>query len=410
MDAFKVGFITEHDNVDEAVEELQLDLCQMLEKAEVVLRDAKQKQSSQADLDETMLMKEDIIRLQAKVKVLADGIEEKDKEDALSDEDSENQRVQILASEKVAFNAIKTTLEKRVKVCARKDRLLEKRASTPKRLKTEPPSPGTFALDSMLGSASQPFQPDANAPVSLSNDGCLTFAQVVAAMDQDASVIVRVPKLPLAPKFGDNVKGTSYVLLKIEVFQPQSRLAMHLVGWKNLAESWLIQLRPHEEKVVKMEHLKYEYNAKYSEHQLVIQPSSVLTEVRDSVTTDAFNTYQTKEVTLESLPRKAQFERVNFQGFLKSCDPEPQGPSQKGHFWRNCEIANVHGTVVRGQGWGPIVEQDWLRGVSCEFHGVSVRPTQERVQFDESTVLVFKPSYDLSASKPVFFKPLRWNA
>ena len=63
---------------------------------------------------------------------------------------------------------------------------------------------------------------------------------------------------------------------------------------------------------------------------------------------------------------------------------------------------------MKGMAWGLLATQKWTTDVTVEMFNVSVRKSDERIQLDEASVIVFKDHYDLSPTKPVFFKPVVW--
>ena len=98
------------------------------------------------------------------------------------------------------------------------------------------------------------------------------------------------------------------------------------------------------------------------------------------------------------------------KGYGRSCDDVPNGPSTNASYWRNFELSDASGALVKGMAWGVLATQTWVTDVTVEMFNVSVRKGDERIQLDEASVIVFKEQYDLSATKPVFFRSVVWLA
>jgi len=59
--------------------------------------------------------------------------------------------------------------------------------------------------------------------------------------------------------------------------------------------------------------------------------------------------------------------------------------------------------------WGSLVSCSWTLDVAEEMFSVSVRKSEERIQLDESSVIIFHDRYDLGDSKSTFFKSVIWH-
>ncbi len=118
--------------------------------------------------------------------------------------------------------------------------------------------------------------------------------------------------------------------------------------------------------------------------------------------------YVNKEKSLKELHKKAEFTSAKQKGFFKSFDLQASGPTKEGTYWRNFVVSNSDGAVVKGVAWGPTVQISWCKNVTVEFHNVSVRVNENRIQFDGATVLVFRNQYDLTAALPTSYRLLQW--
>jgi len=103
------------------------------------------------------------------------------------------------------------------------------------------------------------------------------------------------------------------------------------------------------------------------------------------------------------------FSHINIKGYVKTCDENPNGPSSNGSYWRNFELSDASGWIVKGMAWGSIATDSWTSDVTVEMFGVSVRKSEERIQLDESSVVIFHDRYDLGDSFPRLFKPVVWQ-
>jgi hypothetical protein len=198
-------------------------------------------------------------------------------------------------------------------------------------------------------------------------------------------------------------------MIKVDMYQPAPQPLAHVLIWTKYADSWLPRLLKCEDSVVRIRNLKYEYNLKSSEHQFEVQQNSTL-ELDDlsEEVIKCFRHYETIEKSFTDLPKMEHYARANFKGFFKSFDEVASGPSKEGAYWRNFVVSNSDGAVVKGVAWGPTVQSQWCKNVTVEFHNVSVRVKENRIQFDGATVLVFRNKYDLTAALPTSYRPLQW--
>jgi hypothetical protein len=266
-------------------------------------------------------------------------------------------------------------------------------------LQTSPVVPQSSALVSVTGASVVPF---------VFND-FISIQDAINSMSDSASVIARLGKVPREPRDGKTVRGQPYKLIKVEIYQPAPQPLAHVMIWTKFADAWLPRLLKCEDSVVCIRNLKYEYNLKSSEHQFEVQQNSSLEiDGLSEEVIQSFRNYVTIEKSFTDLPKMAQYSRANLKGFFKSFDEVASGPTKEGAYWRNFVVADSNGVVVKGVAWGPSVRTQWLKNVTVEFHNVSVRVKEMRLQFDEATVIVFGNTYDLSAALPTFYRPLQW--
>ncbi len=405
------GVEIDETDIVSVVEELQLDLQRVMADLMAEVEAFTQYQ----DLDAVALGKIDVARLarmetemQTKIDIAYDG-----------DSDDEDQKISHgLEIEKVKKlkDCVSQTLKLRTSTLDRQERLQEKRQSTPKRQKLEShvelsPLTGDFSLQT------SPVAPLCSSLVSGSGvsvlpfvfDDFISFQDAISTMSDSASVIVRLGKVPREPREGKTTRGQPYKMIKVDMYQPAPQPLAHVLIWTKYADSWLPRLLKCEDSVVRIRNLKYEYNLKSSEHQFEVQQNSTL-ELDDlsEEVINSFRHYETIEKKFTDLPKMEHYARANFKGFFKSFDEVASGPSKEGAYWRNFVVSNSDGAVVKGVAWGPTVQTQWCKNVTVEFHNVSVRVKENRIQFDEATVLVFRNQYDLTAALPKTYRPLSW--
>jgi hypothetical protein len=398
-------------DIGSVVEELQLDLQRVLAGLQAELAALTQYQ----DLDTVTLGKIDVARLarmetdmQTKIDIAYHG----------DSDDEAQKKCYGLEIEKVKKlkDCVSQTLKLRTSTLDRQERLQEKRQSTPKRQKLEShvelsPLTGDFSLQT------SPVAPLCSSLVSGSGvsvlpfvfDDFISFQDAISTMSDSASVIVRLGKVPREPREGKTTRGQPYKMIKVDMYQPAPQPLAHVLIWTKYADSWLPRLLKCEDSVVRIRNLKYEFNLKSSEHQFEVQQNSTL-ELDDlsEEVINSFRHYETIEKKFTDLPKMEHYARANFKGFFKSFDAVASGPSKEGAYWRNFVVSNSDGAVVKGVAWGPTVQSQWCKNVTVEFHNVSVRVKENRIQFDGATVLVFRNKYDLTAALPTSYRPLQW--
>jgi hypothetical protein len=225
---------------------------------------------------------------------------------------------------------LSTVVISRTKACQRE--------STPKRLKTSPPespnhlslSQSPAALQQANDSAASHVPGEASTNVFLfeglsqglssSVSGSffegLSLQTVISTMEQDATVIGRVGKVPRQTKSGQSKKsGNSWNMLKVEFTQPLPQPMVHLISWGDDADRWQARLLEVEDKVVKIAPLKYVFNHKFEEHQLQLTPQSLITKVVDAPVLEAFANLRVHEVPLAKIVDLPQYGRTNCTEF-----------------------------------------------------------------------------------------------
>ena len=160
--------------------------------------------------------------------------------------------------------------------------------------------------------------------------------------------------------------------------------------------------------VVRLRKAKYEFVKKYDEHQIKINEKTVFEKVVDDDILAAFEANVVPETSIGKIGEYKQYNRINVKGYVRTCDEIPNGPSANASYWRNFELADASGSLVKGMAWGLLATQKWSTDVTVEMFNVSVRKVDERIQLDEASVILFKEHYDLSPTKLVFFKPVVW--
>ena len=184
---------------------------------------------------------------------------------------------------------------------------------------------------------------------------------------------------------------------------------MHLIAWASLATTMQQHLLSLEDCVVRVRNAKYEFVKKYQEHQIKLNEKTIFERVKDKTILDTFESHCVPETMIKKIGECAQWSRVNLKGYVKTCDDKPNGPSANASYWRNFEVSDASGNVVKGMAWGSLATDPWTLNVTVEMFNVSVRKADERIQLDDMSVIIFKNSYDLSLSMPAFFKPVVWS-
>jgi hypothetical protein len=405
------GVEIDETDIVSVVEELHLDLQQVM--ADLMAEEAALTQYQ--DLDAVALGRIDVARLarmetemQTKIDIAYDG-----------DSDDEAQKKSYgLEIEKVKKfkDCVSQTLKLRTSTLGRTERLQEKRQTTPKRQKLDrhvelSPLTHDFSLQS------SPVAPPCSSLVSESEvsalpfvvDDFISFQNAISSMAEQASVIVRLGKVPREPREGKSARGQPYKMIKVGMYQPTPQPPAHVIIWTKFADAWLPRLLKCEDSVVRIRNLKYDFNKKTSEHQFEVGQDSTLeiVDLNEEVI-KSFRNYATIEQSFSDLPKMANYARANFKGFFKSFDLQASGPTKEGTYWRNFVVSNSDGAFVKGVAWGPTVQISWCKNVTVEFHNVSVRVNENRIQFDGATVLVFRNQYDLTAALPKTYRPLPW--
>ena len=327
---------------------------------------------------------------------------------ALSNEEDKETSDENLKTEITKrIGVLKESIVKEDLALTRSLRVEEKMQNTPKRRKIESP-------DAAMSQFIKEEEPDKTTDDSLKvdvlkTDGAQVFSEIIQTMAHDVDVFVQIGKVPLQVREG-TAQGTakSFSFIKFEIFQPQAKVRMHVMTWGNLAHSLHAQLISMQDKVVRLRGAKYEFVKKYEEHQLKINEKTVFEKVLDNNILAAFESNVVQETSISKIGECKQYSRINVKGYVRTCDDSPQGPSTNASYWRNFELADASGSCVKGMAWGLIATQKWTTDVTVEMFNVSVRKSDERIQLDEASVIVFKDHYDLSPTKPVFFKPVVW--
>ena len=251
--------------------------------------------------------------------------------------------------------------------------------------------------------------PNKNA---LKNAGAHTFSEAKQNMAQEVDVYAKIGKVPRELREGTSkISGKPFTILKAEVSQPGATHTMHLIAWAPVATRMHTELLAHEDSVIRLRKAKYEYNSKQEEHQLKLSDKSTVEKVENKATLAAFEDAGDLETTtsISRIGESRQYARLNVKGYVRTCDDTPCGPSKNGSYWRNFELCDSLGNQVKGVAWGSSATNTWIPEVTVEMFSVSVRKSDERIQLDEASVVIFKEEYDLGTTKPAYFKPVVWS-
>ena len=288
-----------------------------------------------------------------------------------------------------------------------------KRASTPKRRKLgESSSPDLldFALEVPEVKVSQNTFNENDNIMALKIDGAQVFSEVIQSMSNSVDTYTRIGKVPRQVRDGTSQSNSKpFSFIKVEVSQPAAKHRMHLIAWGNLAMQLQQQLLGFEDKVVRIRNGKYDYAKKFEEHQIKLSERTTFEEVRDPQILQAFDTNSVPEASIGKIGEYRNLSRINLKGYVRSCDDSPNGPSSNASYWRNFDLSDSSGSLVKGMAWGSPATIDWTPNVTVEMFNVSVRKSDERIQVDDSSIIIFKDRYDLSSPMPTFFKPVIWQ-
>ena len=288
-------------------------------------------------------------------------------------------------------------------------RLEEKTVSTPKRRRSSTESmPSPFSAFS--GRSVSEVQANGAELCSMIGEGA-TFAEIIQKMEQKVNVVCKIGKVARQVREGSSpASARPYTFIKVEVYQPGAKARMFLIAWgQDFASRMQSQLLDLENCVVRLNIGKYDYSKKFDEHQIKLQEQTTLLKIDDPQMLAAFEHLVETEMSLKSVGDCTHLQRINVKAYVRACDATPNGPAKNGGYWRSFELSDAAGVVVKGMAWGPVATTSWVESVTVEMFNVSVRKTDERIQLDESSIVVFKDSYDLSLTMPVYFTPLIWN-
>jgi len=245
----------------------------------------------------------------------------------------------------------------------------------------------------------------------LKHDGGQLISEVIQIMSHNVDLYVKIGKVPRQLRYGTSQsKSTSFSFLKVEICQPGAATRMHLIVWGALVKRFHKEILGYEDCVVRVRNAKYEYVKKYEEYQIKLNDKSAMEKVSDKAMLAIFETHSVPEMQISHIGECRNFMHINIKGYVKTYDDSPNGPSSNASYWRNFELSDASGWVVKGMAWGQWAKCTWTSDVTVEMFSVSVRKSEERIQLDESSVIIFHDQYDLSESKPTFFKPVVWPA
>ena len=245
----------------------------------------------------------------------------------------------------------------------------------------------------------------------LKHDGGQLLSEVIQTMSHNVDLHVKLGKVPRQLRDGTSqANSKSFVFLKVEICQPSAQCRMHVIAWGALANRLHKELLGYEDCVVRIRNAKYEYVKKYEEHQIKLNEKSTIEKVNDKAILAVFETHSVPEMQISRIGECRNLSHINVKGYVKTCDENPNGPSSNASYWRNFELSDASGWLVKGMAWGSWATCSWASDVTVEMFSVSVRKSEERIQVDESSVVIFHDRYDLSDSKPTFFKPVVWPA
>jgi hypothetical protein len=292
-------------------------------------------------------------------------------------------------------------------------RVEAKRETTPKRRRMEVASmPEDLDLDKQVDESKVSHNhcvENQNTNV-LKNDGAQVFSEVIQSMSHSVDTFVRVGKVPRQIRDGTSqVNSKPFAFIKVEVSQPAAKNRMHLIAWGSLANSMQQQLLGLEDSVVRIRHAKYDYAKKFEEHQIKLHEKTTFEKVCDKNILEAFDSNGLPETSISKIGECRALSRINVKGYVRSCDESPNGPSTNASYWRNFDLSDATGCLVKGMAWGSSATIAWIPNVTVEMFNVSVRKTDERIQVDESSVIIFKDQYDLGLTMPAFFKSVVWQ-
>ena len=282
------------------------------------------------------------------------------------------------------------------------NRLEEKMMNSPKRPKLHPPSGLTPPK------LTQPESVDDSDSNVLNFNKALTFSEVIQTMSHNVHVYVKLGKVPKQCRDGTS-NSKSFSFIKVEVVQPGATVRFYIIAWgSSLAGQIQSKLEKLQDDVIEIQGGKYEYSVKYKEHQIKIFEKSRISRVENGYIRSIFEDCKIPETYISKISEESNNSRVKLIGFVKTCDERALGPSMNNTYWRSFELADSSGCLVKGMAWGPTALQAWTTNVTVEMNNVCVHKEANRIQLDESSVVEFKPVYDLSPEPPIHFKALQW--
>ena len=194
-----------------------------------------------------------------------------------------------------------------------------------------------------------------------------------------------------------------------KIFQP-NQPQVFLLAWGKQAHDAKEKLARYAHKVIRASRLKYDFYPAAQEHQMQLLKGFKVEEVTDSKILAAFEGVVLLEVPITSFPKCKEWEIVNFKGFVKTFDPEPQGPASNNRYWRNFEVSDAMGNVVKGTAWSTVAQTTWTKNTSAEFYNATIKKKDEKVVLEDGAVVVFHEKYELGQTAPKFFKLLLWGS
>ena len=266
--------------------------------------------------------------------------------------------------------------------------------------------------EDLMSSPLAPFSLGAESQIELGSDGAdLSFGMAIKTMADEVQMVFKVGIPPGQVTERVSLRTSkAFELFKVEIMQP-GEVNMNLVAWGALATRAVQDFKEYRNKVVRVGLLKYSFYQRDGEHQMLLQKGYRIEEVTEACILDKFRSVAVAETPISHFPRmKGNFERVHFKGFLRAYDLEASGPATNGRYWRNFEVSDTSGLVVKCKVWGDdAADGSWKKHVSVEIFNALLKKEDQLVVLNEESCILFHETYTLSLTPPRFFKYLEWS-